>query len=67
MSRVAHVDGQYLPHRSTAVHIEARGYQFGDGIYDVLAVDGSLVGPGTSGPLTCRLREFYLVHMAVAA
>jgi D-alanine transaminase len=40
MSRVAYVDGQYLPFRSAAVHIEDRGYQFADGVYEVLAVVG---------------------------
>jgi D-alanine transaminase len=40
MSRVAYVDGQYLPHRSAAVHIEDRGYQFADGVYEVMAVIG---------------------------
>src|ERR1700719_4258482 len=44
MSRVAYVAGQYLPHRQAAVHIEDRGYQFGDGVYEVIAVmDGRLV------------------------
>ena len=44
MSRVAYVAGQYLPHRQAAVHIEDRGYQFGDGVYEVIAVmDGCLV------------------------
>jgi D-alanine transaminase len=44
MSRVAYVDGQYLPFRSAAVHIEDRGYQFADGVYEVLSVvDGHLV------------------------
>jgi D-alanine transaminase len=38
MSRVAYVDGQYLSHRLAAVHIEDRGYQFADGVYEVLAV-----------------------------
>jgi D-alanine transaminase len=38
MSRVAYVGGQYLPHRLAAVHIEDRGYQFADGVYEVLAV-----------------------------
>src|SRR6516164_7816360 len=38
MSRVAYVDGQYLPHRFAAVHVEDRGYQFADGVYEVLAV-----------------------------
>ena len=40
MSRIAYVDGQYLPHRQAAVHIEDRGFQFADGIYEVLAVVG---------------------------
>ena len=40
MSRVAYVDGQYLPHRWAAVHIEDRGYQFADGVYEVIAVVG---------------------------
>ena len=44
MSRIAYVAGQYLPHRQAAVHIEDRGYQFGDGVYEVIAVmDGRLV------------------------
>jgi D-alanine transaminase len=44
MSRIADVDGQYLPHRSAGV-IEDRGYQFADGVYEVLAVvGGHLVG-----------------------
>jgi len=44
MSRVAYVAGQYLPHRQAAVHIEDRGYQFGDGVYEVIAVNcGHLV------------------------
>ena len=40
MSRIAYVAGQYLPHRQAAVHIEDRGYQFGDGVYEVIAVMG---------------------------
>ena len=47
MSRVAYVDGQYSPHHSAAVHIEDRGYQFADGVYEVMAVvGGSLVDQG---------------------
>lgn len=38
MSRVAYVNGQYVPHQSAAVHIEDRGYQFADGIYEVCGV-----------------------------
>ncbi len=40
MSRIAYVDWQYVPHRSASVCIEDRGYQFADGVYDVLAVVG---------------------------
>jgi D-alanine transaminase len=40
LSRIAYVAGQYLPHRQAAVHIEDRGYQFGDGVYEVIAVAG---------------------------
>lgn len=38
MARQAYVNGRYLPHRSAAVHIEDRGYQFADGIYEVVTV-----------------------------
>jgi D-alanine transaminase len=40
VSRIAYVAGQYLPHRQAAVHIEDRGYQFADGVYEVIAVVG---------------------------
>jgi D-alanine transaminase len=36
MSRVAYVNGRYLPHRHAQVHVEDRGYQFADGVYEVL-------------------------------
>ena len=38
MSRIAYVNGRYLPMRSAMVHIEDRGYQFGDGVYEVCEV-----------------------------
>ncbi len=40
MSRIAYVNGRYLPHRQASVHIEDRGYQFADGVYEVIAVVG---------------------------
>jgi D-alanine transaminase len=40
MSRIAYVDGVYRPHREAAVSIEDRGYQFADGVYEVIAVRG---------------------------
>ena len=45
MSRIAYVNGQYVPHQDAAVHIEDRGYQFADGVYEVFAVhQGRMVG-----------------------
>jgi D-alanine transaminase len=38
MSRIAYVNGQYVPHGHAAVHIEDRGYQFADGVYEVCEV-----------------------------
>jgi D-alanine transaminase len=40
MSRIAYVNGRYLPLRSAMVHVEDRGYQFGDGVYEVCEVKG---------------------------
>lgn len=40
MSRIAYVNGQYVPHREASVHIEDRGYQFADGVYEVVTVAG---------------------------
>ena len=36
MSRIAYVNGRYLPQREASVNIEDRGYQFADGIYEVV-------------------------------
>jgi len=36
--RVAYVDGRYLPHAGASVHVEDRGLQFADSIYEVCAV-----------------------------
>ena len=47
MSRVAYVNGRYVPHGAAQVHIEDRGYQFADGVYEVVAVaSGALVDGG---------------------
>jgi D-alanine transaminase len=36
--RIAYVNGRYLPHGAAGVHIEDRGLQFGDSIYEVVFV-----------------------------
>src|ERR1700744_6364196 len=44
MSRIAYVNGRYLPLRDAAVHVEDRGYQFADSVYEVCEVrDGQLI------------------------
>ena len=44
MSRIAYVNGRYRPHREARVHVEDRGYQFADGVYEVCEVrEGRLV------------------------
>ncbi len=44
MPRYAYVNGQYLRHEVAAVHIEDRGFQFADGVYEVVTVqNGRLV------------------------
>ena len=40
MSRIAYVNGRYVPHAVAAVHVEDRGYQFADGVYEVCEVHG---------------------------
>ncbi|MBA4790130.1 MAG: D-amino-acid transaminase [Pseudomonadota bacterium] len=38
MSRIAYVNGRYLPHADAGIHIEDRGFQFSDGVYEVCEV-----------------------------
>ncbi|MBX3479174.1 MAG: D-amino-acid transaminase [Caulobacter sp.] len=40
MSRQAYVNGRFVPHGEAVVHIEDRGYQLADGVYEVWAVMG---------------------------
>jgi D-alanine transaminase len=36
MSRIAYVNGRYVPQRHACVNVEDRGYQFADGVYEVV-------------------------------
>jgi D-alanine transaminase len=38
MSRIAYVNGRYVPHNHAVVSIDDRGYQFSDGVYEVIAI-----------------------------
>jgi D-alanine transaminase len=40
MSRYVYVSGRFVPYADAHVHVEDRGYQFGDAIYEVIEVRG---------------------------
>jgi len=62
MSRIAYVNGRYLPQREAAVNIEDRGYQFADGVYEVVHLyEGRLIDEDRHlGRLERSLRELRL-------
>ena len=43
MPRQAYVNGRYRSHKEAAVHIEDRGYQFADGVYEVVPVHNGIL------------------------
>jgi D-alanine transaminase len=43
MSRIAYVNGRYVPHAQAMVHVEDRGFQFADGVYEVCEVRGGFL------------------------
>src|SRR3954447_4197692 len=43
MSRIAYVNGRYLARRDAMVHVEDRGYQFADSVYEVCEVRGGRI------------------------
>lgn len=63
MSRIAYINGQYVPMSSASVHIEDRGFQFGDAVYDVWSYfDGVLADyPGHLRRLKRSLNELEMV------
>jgi D-alanine transaminase len=64
MSRFAYVNGRFVRHGEAAVHIEDRGYQLADGVYEVWAVfDGKLAdAEGHFARLWRSLDELRIVH-----
>lgn len=63
MGRLAYVNRRYLPHGQAAVHIEDRGYQFADGVYEVVPVHEGV--PVDEGPHLDRL-ERSLAELRIA-
>jgi len=43
MTRIAYVNGRYVRHADAKVHIEDRGYQFADGVYEVCEVRHGMI------------------------
>jgi len=43
MPRITYVNGRYLRHADATVHVEDRGYQFADGVYEVCEVKQGFV------------------------
>ncbi|UAL12812.1 D-amino-acid transaminase [Caulobacter segnis] len=64
MSRFAYVNGRFVRHGEAAVHIEDRGYQLADGVYEVWAVfDGKLAdAEGHFARLRRSLDELRIAH-----
>ncbi len=38
MSRISYVNGEYCAHYNSVIHIEDRGFQFADGVYEVFGI-----------------------------
>ncbi|MCB1446490.1 MAG: D-amino-acid transaminase [Rhizobiaceae bacterium] len=43
MTRIAYVNGRYLRHAEACIHVEDRGYQFADGVYEVCEVRHGMI------------------------
>ncbi len=43
MQKISYVNGRYIPHQQASVHIEDRGYQFADGVYEVIALEQGIL------------------------
>jgi D-alanine transaminase len=63
MSRIAYVNGRYLPLAKATVHVEDRGYQFSDGVYEVCQVKG---GQLVDEPLHMRRLQRSLGELKIA-
>ena len=64
MSRVAYVNGRYLPRGQALVSVEDRGYQFADGVYEVCEVRGGRLvdEPRHMARLERSLDELRIAH-----
>ena len=64
MSRVAYVNGAYAPHGQAVIHVEDRGFQFADGVYEVWSVfDGRMAD--FDGHMTRLARSLTELRIAI--
>jgi D-alanine transaminase len=63
MSRIAYVNGRYLPFAEATVHVEDRGYQFSDGVYEVCEVRNECM---VDEPLHMRRLQRSLAELKIA-
>lgn len=47
MARIVYVNGRYLPYAQAGVHVEDRGFQFADSVYEVCEVQGGMLVDAT--------------------
>lgn len=62
MPRIAYVNGRFVPHNAASVHIEDRGLQFGDSVYEVFALIGGVIAD-EAGHLDRLERSLKEIHM----
>lgn len=62
MSRFVYVNGRFVPYRGARVHVEDRGFQFADGVYEVWLVSGGRLcdAAGHFARLERSLRELQM-------
>lgn len=64
MARVSYVNGRYVPHAQAVVHIEDRGYQLADAVYEVWSVFGGRLADA-DGHLTRLERSLLELRIAM--
>lgn len=62
MPRIAYVNGRYIRHAAASVHIEDRGLQFSDGVYEVMSLIGGVLAD-ERGHLDRLERSLKEIHM----
>jgi D-alanine transaminase len=64
MTRISYLNGEFLPHENCLVHIEDRGFQFADGVYEVTLFENNKLIDGDAHieRLFRSLREMKIEH-----